>query len=103
MPQYSFQNPKTGEIVEIIQKCDEKHEFCRDGIQWERLWTVPNAGIDTNIDPFDKRKFVDKTYQGKTKLGDMWAMSGEMSEKRKQKLGTKTDPIKEKWTKERNC
>lgn len=100
MPQFLFQHPKTGEIVEVFQSCNDVHEFSRDGVKWERVWTVPNAGIDTNIDPFDKRKFIDKTYQGKVKLGDMWAMSGEMSEKRKQKLGTKTDPVKEKYKKQ---
>lgn len=100
MPNYLFSNPKTGEIVEVFQKSDEVHEFSRDGVKWERVWTVPQTSFDTQLDPFNKSKFVDKTYRGKTKLGDMWAMSGEMSEKRKQKLGTKSDPVKEKWKKE---
>jgi hypothetical protein len=100
MPNYLFCHPKTGEIVEVFQNCNEAHEFSRDGVKWNRVWTVPNAGIDTNIDPFDKRKFIDKTYQGKVKLGDMWAMSAEMSEKRKQKLGTKADPVKEEYKKQ---
>lgn len=91
---YIFEHPETGEFVEVFQAANDTHIYERDGIKWNRVWTVPHAGIDTMLDPFNQEKFVDKTYQGKSKLGDYWDMSKELSEKRKAKLGY--DPIKQK-------
>ena len=90
---YIFENPETGEFVEVFQQINEPHTYSRDGVTWNRVWTVPNAGIDTMLDPFNQEKFVDKTYQSKNTLGNMWDRSREMSDKRKQKLGY--DPIKQ--------
>ena len=98
MPNYLFKNPKTGQIVEVFQKAADEHVHSEKGVVFERVWTVPQASFDTQIDPFSSQAFVEKTSNGKQKLGDLWDRSAEMSEKRKSKMGR--DPIKEKWKKD---
>mgnify|MGYP001601339371 CR=1 FL=1 len=95
---YIFENPETGEVTEVVQTFDEPHVYSRDGVKWNRVWTAPNAAIDSRIDPFDSARFVDKTANGKLRLGDLWDQSRDLSEKRKDKLGY--DPIKEKHLKQ---
>ena len=84
---------------------DEDHVYIdENGVTWSRKWTLPNAQIDADIDPFDKTAFLQKTSSEKGTLGDLWDRSREMSERRKQKNGGK-DPVKEaykkQWSKER--
>ena len=100
MPLYRYTNEETGEIKDILQRMTENHTYEENGVVWRRVWSCPGAAIDSsaNADPFDATKFVDKTYQNKAKLGDIWKMSKEASEKRKDKLGY--DPIKESYKKE---
>lgn len=82
MPEYFFQNPKTGEIKSIIQRMNDIHEFSENGIKFDRLFTVPQASIDTNIDPRSSRDFVEKTGRKKGTIGDLWDKSAECAEKR---------------------
>lgn len=99
MPIYLYKNKDTEEVREVLQKMDEKHVyFGEDGEEWERVWTVPNASIDSlsNCDPFDKRSHVEKTGNMKGTIGDLWNASREMSEKRAEKIGAE-DPVKRKF------
>lgn len=98
MPQYLFENPKTGEVKEVIQTMSEPHVYSEDGIEWARVWTVPQGAIDVKIDPFNQRQFMDKTGANKGKLGEVWDRSAEMSERRADQAGG-IDPVKEKYYK----
>tara|TARA_Y100000310_G_scaffold266966_1_gene278707 strand:- start:4291 stop:4641 length:351 start_codon:yes stop_codon:yes gene_type:complete len=100
MPIYSFIHPDTEEEKEIVQKMNEPHVYIdENGIEWKRMWTSPNAQIDTDIDPFNSKDFVSKTANKKGTMGDMWDRSKELSMKRAEKNGGK-DPVKEKYLKE---
>lgn len=97
MPLYIYEHPESGERVEIVQHMNEKHEYIKDGVEWKRVFDVPQATIDnlSNLDPFNKQQFLDRTskLRGITQ-GDLWDVSAELSRKRAKKMGK--DPVKEK-------
>ncbi len=95
MPLYLYQNEETGEIKEILQGMNDKHEYYQDGIAWKRIFTIPNASIDTTIDPHSAKDFVNKTGSKKGTVGDMMDLSAELSEKRASATGE--DPVKRKF------
>tara|TARA_Y100001934_G_C11832267_1_gene531138 strand:+ start:82 stop:441 length:360 start_codon:yes stop_codon:yes gene_type:complete len=106
MPIYTFINPETEEEIDLVQSMKEPHVYVdENGLEWKRKWTLPNAAIDVDIDPFDKQAFKNKVDggTGKGTVGELWDRSRELSEKRKQKLGY--DPVKkeylDKYSKER--
>lgn len=93
MPIYIFENPKTKETVEIIQKMNDKHEYKdKDGLEWKRVFVNPCATFDTQIDPFSKSDFIKKTKNIKATIGDMWELSENLSKKREKSRGL--DPVK---------
>ena len=59
MPEYLFENPDTGEVVSVIQGIDEEHVYSEDGKQFDRVFTVPNASVDSTLDPFSAQQFTD--------------------------------------------
>ena len=59
---------------------------------------APNASIDSDIDPFNGRQFVDNTAAKKGTMGDMLDYSKELSQKRAEKNGG-VDPVKQKYYK----
>ena len=96
MPIYLFSNPANPqEVVEVIQTMNEKHEYFVEGVQWERVFTIPQATIDAKLDPFSETAFVDKLGKSKGVIGDTWARSAELSAQRAEKCGGE-DPIKRK-------
>lgn len=76
----------------------EPHVYSRDGVEWKRVWQVPQAIVKSvsNMNPFNTREHVDKTGQMKGSVGDLWDISREMSERREQKLGHE-DPVKREY------
>jgi len=94
MPLYLFKNPKTNKIVSVFQAMNDDHSYSENGIKYERIFTVPNASIDSQIDPNSSQQFVEKTGKMKGTLGEIWDYSKEMSEKRSKVTGV--DPIREK-------
>lgn len=97
MPLYLYKHPQKEEYVEIIQGMSDIHEyFDEDGLKWERRWTVPNASIDTKIDPWSNNDFVNKTGMKKGTYGDLMDQSAELSAKRADSTG-KEDPLKRKY------
>ena len=82
MPIYLFQHPKTNEVREIVQRMSEEHIFVEKGVKWERILCVPNMSMDTQFSPNSREEFIKKTRGKKMSLGDMWDLSGELSEKR---------------------
>ena len=95
MPEYLFENPETGEVISVIQGIDEEHTYSEEGKEFARVFTIPNASIDSGIDPFSSQHFNEKTKNMKGSMGDMWDYSKELSEKRKSITGTE-DPIRKK-------
>lgn len=93
MPIYLFKNPESGKIVHVIQRMSEAHVYSENGVQFERVFTIPNTYIDENIDT--SQKFVEKTGSMKGTLGEIWDYSQELSEKRAKSNGG-VDPIRKK-------
>lgn len=91
---YIYRNPETEEIKEVFQKMTDEHVYFEEGVEWKRVWTVPQASIDSNVDVFSERDFLKKTSNGGT-IGDLWDRSKEWSEKRADKVGDK-DPVLKK-------
>ncbi len=95
-----FVNDKTGESREIFfHMNDEKVYMGESGKEkgWRREFVSPNASIDSNIDPFDKNKFLEKTKVEGDTMGSILDRSKELSEKRAKLSGTGRDPVKDKY------
>lgn len=95
MPLYLYKNPKTGKIVSVFQSMNEEHTYSDDGIKYERVFTIPNAQIDTEFDVESSSKFVEKTGRMKGTLGEIWDYSQELSDKRAAKHDG-IDPLRQK-------
>jgi hypothetical protein len=93
MPLFLYQHPNTQEIKEIVQSVHDLHEYYEDGVKWNRVFTVPQVGIDSKINPYDSKAFVEKTGKMKGTLGEIMDASRELSEKR----GGENDPLKKKY------
>ena len=105
MPIYQFINPSTLESVEVVQSMRDDHVYIdKDGLEWERVWEVPNAQIDSQINPEDKNAYLRKTEYKHLTMGDMMDQGKEMSEIRAEIHGGE-DPVQRKyfndWSKER--
>tara|TARA_Y100000310_G_C20542040_1_gene743768 strand:- start:551 stop:922 length:372 start_codon:yes stop_codon:yes gene_type:complete len=100
MPAYIFENPKTGETVEVFQKMMDKHEyFDDDGLQWNRVFVSPNASIDSAVSAdTSEAEWMRRTGNKKMTVGDAWDASKELSDKREKQMGK--DPVKEKFFKD---
>ena len=94
MPNYSFQHPKTGKIVDVYQSMNDEHIYIENGVKFDRVFTSPNASFDSKIDPFSQNQFIEKSGKMKGTLGEIWDYSAEMSQKRKNITGK--DEIREK-------
>ncbi len=93
MPEYLFENPDTGEVITVVQGINEEHSYSEDGKEFQRIFTIPNASIDSEVDPFSAQQFTEKTKNMKGTIGEMWDYSKELSEKRKKASGGE-DPIR---------
>lgn len=99
MPLYTYEHPETKEVVDIIQGMNDEHVYVdKQGIKWKRVWSVPQASIDSSTDPFDSQAFKNKAANQKGSYGDLIDQSKELSQKRKDKLGY--DPVQKKYFKE---
>lgn len=104
MPLYDFEHVTTKEVREIfLHMNDPKIYLGEDGTeegQWKRIYSSPNASIDSvsAIDPNSSRDFVEKTGRKKGTYGQMMDLSAELSAKRAAKEGV--DPVKNKWLKD---
>ena len=95
MPQYLFENPKNGETIKLHQSMNEPHVYTdKEGLTWTRLWTNPQASIDTKSDPFSAKDFNKRAQNKKYTVGDLWDSAKEASIEREQKAGK--DEIKER-------
>lgn len=94
MAVYLFQNPDTGEVKEIFQQMSDPHTYEEDGKEWKRIFTIPRASIDMNINPMSHADWNRKTENKRGTIGDMMDRSRELSEQRERIVGK--DPVKEK-------
>lgn len=100
MPIYIYKHPDKEEYLEEMQGMNDKHVyFDSDGLQWKRIFTIPNASIDTSVDPYSSKEFIQKTENKKGTYGDMMDYSKELSYERSEKNGG-VDPVKEKYYKD---
>lgn len=98
MPVYLFSNPKDeNNIVEVVMSVHDKHEFYKDGVKWNREFTIPTTAIDTKWNHNDPKDFVRKTSQKRGTIGDLWEKSAELSSKREKEQGK--DKVKETFYK----
>ena len=95
MPLYVFENSETGEVKEFLVPVNEIKAFS-PGEGWGRVYTAPNVSVDSKIDPYSSRDFVEKTKNKKGTVGDLFDKSKELSEKRG---GDSSDPILKKYFK----
>jgi len=96
MPAYDFQNPITGEVKEVILRMTEEHVYIDgDGLEWTRIFSVPQARVDGKINCWSQNHFVEKTKNAKGNVGDIWDRSRELSEKRASEAGG-IDPLRKK-------
>ena len=95
MPLYLYRHPETEEVIEVLQSMKDEHVyFDEEGVEWKRVWTVPQASIDTDVDPFSPTAFLEKT-KGKGSIGDLMDRSKDLSEKRKEVIGEGRDPVEQ--------
>ncbi len=94
---YLFEHPETGETKDVFFNIDDEKIYEEDGVVWQRRWTPPQISMDTKIDPYSQKQFLDKTRKGGT-VGDLWDRSAELSAIRADKDGK--DFVKEKFEKE---
>jgi len=88
MPIYIFKNPKTEEYKEIVQTMNEEHIYIDEfGLEWNRVFTIPHASIDTKEDAWNHNQFVEKTGKMKGTVGDVLDYSAELSSKRAESNG----------------
>ena len=90
---YQYINPFTSKIVEVEQSMDSVHEYSENGIKFNRVFTVPNASVDTIINPFSQKDYINKTANKKGTYGEALQHSAELSEKRLAIAGV--DTVKE--------
>ena len=96
MPIYIFKHPETEEYKEIVQTMNEEHVYVDEsGLKWNRIFTIPNATIDTKEDAWNHNGFVEKTGKMKGTVGDVLDYSSELSAKRAEANGGE-DPVKRK-------
>ena len=104
MPIYLYENEKTGEVIEIFQGMNDRHEYHginnREKGLWRRVFVNPELSLDTKVDPFNKKSFVNSTVKKNDTYGDLFDRSAEASAKRAERYGK--DPIKEKHYAEYN-
>jgi hypothetical protein len=99
MPLYTYEHPESGETIDIVQSMNDDHIYIdKNKTKWNRVFHAPQASIDADIDPFDKKAFKDKTNNKKGTYGDFLDKSKELSQKRKDKCGF--DPVQKKYFKE---
>ena len=94
---YIYHNDLTEETVEVFQKMNDVHVY--SGVSgneegWRRVFTVPQACIDSDIDPNNRQEFARRAAKYST-IGDLADKSRELSEKRKSKEGF--DPVEKKF------
>lgn len=95
MPIYVFKHPTENVEAEVYQKMNDPHVFIDDnGLEWGRVWKIPNASVDSQQLDGSKEGFMKYTENKRGNIGDLWDASKECSEIREKKHGK--DEVREK-------
>ena len=97
MPEYIYEHPKTKEKITVWQSVHEDHSYEVEGVTYGRVYTIPNASIDSKINSESESDFIAKT-KAKT-YGELWEASAEMSAERADTHGGE-DPVRQEHFKE---
>lgn len=99
MPIYSFFCEETETYEDVFfHMNDVKNYNGKDGSEigkWRRVYTSPNASIDSKINPFSSKDFVEKTGKKRDTYGSLLDRAKEASIKRTDKEGF--DPVRNKY------
>ena len=96
MPIYTYKHPEREDYIEVVQGMNDEHEYTDgSGTFWQRVFSVPQMSLDTQVDPYSENDYLKATENKKGTLGDMMDYSKELSQKRADKEGK--DPIREKF------
>ena len=97
MTNYTFKHPDREEYEEIFfHMKDEPKSFSKDGVDWQRVFDLPQLSTVGSIDPWNSNDFVNKTAEKKGNFGDLIDTSAELSAKRAEERGG-IDPLKQKY------
>ena len=95
MPEYSFKHPKKEKYIDVFfHMSDEKNYVDEKGVKWERVYSKPNAKIDS-CNPYSAERFVQKTNNMKGTIGDIQDAAAELGQKRAEK-NDGIDPVTQK-------
>ena len=97
---YIYHHDEKNETIEVFQKMNDVHVY--SGISgneegWRRIYTSPQAIIDSDFDPNNKQEFMRRGAKYND-IGSLMDKSRELSEKRAQKEGY--DPQKKAFFEE---
>lgn len=101
MPFYIFERESTGEVREVMYGMNDAKAYRGtngDQPDWKRVFTIPQASLNTKIDPNSSADFVKKLEGKKETIGSMWDRSAELSAQRAEKHGG-VDPVKQQYFK----
>ena len=99
MPIYSFENPESGEILDLFFNMDEDKKYTDEsGTEWRRIYGSPQLNTLGSIDPWNSDDFVNKTSSTKGSMGDLMDRSKELSNKRASE-NNGVDPVKQQYFK----
>jgi len=107
MPFYIYKHPKKDKYIEVLQGMNDEHKYLDEkGLEWPRVYTVPQAKVPLNIDPNNPKDFAYQTGRAKGSVGDLFDRSQELGAKRAHENDTNgRDPVKDKflddWSKKR--
>ncbi len=101
MPVYDFHNEESGKTISVLvplHASDKERAQQRggDGKIYRRVFAAPLAAKDTRMNDGTLADFRRTTSDKNLKVGEMWQISKEASEKRKQMSGGE-DPVQEKF------
>lgn len=100
MPIHSFVHEASGETIDVYVPASApapEHQLqVRDGREYRRVYAAPLAAKDTQYGDASLKDFSRKTSdKSGLKVGDMWEISREMSDRRRQRDGV--DVVRERY------
>ena len=102
MPVYEFA-AEDGKVISVLVRLDEpdsaRAQQTVDGKVYKRVYSAPLASHDSIPKDGSRKEFWAATTAKNIKVGDMWELSKEMSEKRAAKNGG-VDPVKAQFYKD---
>ena len=77
---------------------DDKKYIDESGVEWKRIYSLPQLSTESSFDPWNNNDFVNKSANMKGSVGDLLDKSAELSAKRAESNGG-IDPLKQNYFK----